>query len=341
MAEFILLAHGSGGLMARELVERVFLQHLGNPLLNTLEDATTISLADAAGHLAGEVVMTTDSYVVKPIFFPGGDIGKLAVCGTVNDLAMRGAVPLYLTAGFILEEGLPLEDLERIVASMRATAENAGVRIVAGDTKVVERGSADRIFINTAGIGIVPPGAQVSAARAQAGDAVLLSGAVGDHGLAIMTQREGLRFASPLRSDCAPLHRLVAGLLGACPELHTLRDPTRGGLATALKELAQASQVGIEIEEAAIPVHEAVRAASELLGLDPLYVANEGKLVAMLPAAAAPAALAALREHAEGREAALIGRVVADHPGRVVLRTPLGTRRILDMLAGDPLPRIC
>jgi len=339
--EVVLLGHGSGGVLSHELVERIFLKHLANEALGALEDASDIILADGQGRLAGQPVLTTDSYVVRPIFFPGGDIGKLAVCGTVNDLAMRGAQPLALSAGFILEEGLLLADLERVAASMAATAREAGVQIVAGDTKVVERGSADKIFINTAGVGLTPPGVRISGAGARPGDAILLSGAVGDHGLAIMTHREGLRFESPLQSDCAPLNGLVQAMLAVCPRIHALRDPTRGGLATTLNELAAASGVGMEIEESAVPVHEPVRAASELLGLDPLYVANEGKLIAMVAEEDAGPVLDAMRAHRHGREAAIIGRVLADHPGRVVLRTWLGTRRLLDMLAGEQLPRIC
>ncbi len=335
--EIIVLGHGSGGILSHELVARVFIARLGNPALDALEDASSISLGDDAG----QVVFTTDSYVVKPIFFPGGDIGKLAVCGTINDLAMRGARPLYLSAGFILEEGLPIAELERIVDSMAQTARAAGVRIVAGDTKVVEHGSADRLFINTAGVGVVPPDVDISARNARPGDAILVSGAMGDHGLAIMTRREGLQFDSPLESDCAPLHGLVQEMLATSRNIHVLRDPTRGGLATTLNELAQQSGVGMEIEEAAIPVHEPVRAASEILGLDPLYVANEGKLIAILPQREAEAVLATMRAHPYGREAALIGRVTGEHAGRVVLRTVLGTRRLLDMLAGEQLPRIC
>ena len=339
--DVILLAHGSGGLLSHELVEQVFLPHLGRPG-GALEDATEIQLG------TGRVVMSTDSYVIRPIVFPGGDIGKLAVCGTVNDLAMRGAHPLYLTAGFIIEEGLPLAELDRIVASMAATAAQAGVRVVAGDTKVVERGGADRLFINTAGVGVVPAGTCITAMGARPGDVVLVSGAMGDHGLAIMTQREGLRFESPLQSDCAPLNGLVAEMLAAGGGgIHVLRDPTRGGLATALNELAAASGVAITIDEDAVPVHDAVLAASELLGLDPLYVANEGKLIAIVAPEAAEAVLAAMRAHPLGAEAAAIGTVTEDTPhphervGRVILRTPLGTRRLLDMLAGEQLPRIC
>jgi hydrogenase expression/formation protein HypE len=336
----VLLGHGSGGTLGHSLVAEVFLKHLGNATLNALEDASLLDLA-LADRPGWRVAFTTDSYVVRPIFFPGGDIGKLAVCGTVNDLAMRGAMPLALSAAFIIEEGLALTDLERVAASMAATAHAAGVPIVTGDTKVVEHGSADRLFINTAGIGLVPPEAHISAANARPGDAVLLSGAVGDHGLTIMTQREGLLFEGALRSDCAPLHTLVADILRACPQVRVLRDPTRGGLATTLNELAEQSRVGIEIVETAVPIHEAVQAAAEVLGLDPLYVANEGKLIAMVPEACAAEALAAMRAHPLGAEAAIIGHVTAAHPGQVALRTLLGTHRLLGMLAGEQLPRIC
>jgi len=342
MAEkIVLLAHGSGGLLSHELITSLFLKHLGNPILNALEDASAIPLADDQGRLVGQVVLTTDSYVVKPIFFPGGDIGKLAICGTVNDLAMRGAVPLYFSAGFILEEGLPFADLERVLTSMAATAQAAGVRIVAGDTKVVERGGADKLFINTAGLGLVPPGVHISASAARPGDVVILNGAIGDHGLTIMTQREGLRFETPLQSDCAPLNSLVSAMLAVSPRIHALRDPTRGGLATALNEIATQSGVGIEIEEIAVPIHEPVRAASDLLGLDPFYVANEGKLIAILEEGDAGPLLEAMRTHPYGQEAAIVGRVTTEHPGRVALRTLLGTRRLLGMLTGEQLPRIC
>ena len=346
----ILLAHGSGGTLSHELVERLFLRYFRHPALLRLDDS---AILDAHPLSPSRLALTTDSYVVSPLFFPGGDIGKLAVCGTVNDLSMSGARPLWLTVGLIIEEGLPLADLERVVASMAATADRAGVAIVAGDTKVVERGSADKLFINTAGVGWVPPGIAISGDRARPGDMVILSGAIGDHGMTIMTQREGLRFDSPLASDCAPLNGLVADLLAAVASItpqggegcggavHCLRDPTRGGLATTLNELAARSQVGIEIEETAIPVHEAVRGACELLGLDPLYVANEGKLVAIVAPEAAERALAALQAHELGREAAIIGRVTEAHPGRVVLRTALGARQWLQMLTGEQLPRIC
>jgi hydrogenase expression/formation protein HypE len=340
----ILLAHGSGGQVSHDLVEKLFLRFFESPALLRLDDSAVLDLPLAPTTSHGpRLAISTDSYVVSPLVFPGGDIGKLAVCGTVNDLSMSGARPLWLTAGFIIEEGLPLADLERIVASMAVTAAQAGVQIVAGDTKVVDRGSADKLFINTAGVGLVPPGASISGDQARPGDIILLNGTIGDHGMTIMTQREGLQFDSPLESDCAPLGALVARLLSALPAgaLHCLRDPTRGGLATTLNELAARSKVGIEIEESAIPVREAVRGACELLGLDPLYVANEGKVVAIIASDAAETALATLRSDPYGREAVAIGRVTDAHPGRVVLLTALGARRVVDMLVGEQLPRIC
>jgi hydrogenase expression/formation protein HypE len=351
----ILLAHGSGGRLSHDLVEQLFLRYFGNPALLQLDDAAVLDLPEGEVYrrvmaqdgsprgAAFRLALTTDSYVVSPLFFPGGDIGKLAVCGTVNDLSMSGARPLWLSAGFIIEEGLPVAELERIVASMAVTAEQAGVQIVAGDTKVVDRGSADRLFINTAGVGLVPPGVVIAGDGARPGDAVLLSGTIGDHGMTVMTQREGLQFDSPLQSDCAPLNSLVEQLLARVPAgtVHCLRDPTRGGLATTLNELAYRSQVGIQVEELAIPVREVVRGACELLGLDPLYVANEGKMVAIVAPEAAQAALEACHDHEVGHEAAIIGHVTADHPGRVVLCTALGARRLVDMLTGEQLPRIC
>ena len=345
----ILLAHGSGGRLSHDLVETLFLRHFGNPVLLQLDDSAVVEIpADRAKaspqvDTRPRIAFSTDSYVISPLVFPGGDIGKLAVCGTVNDLSMSGARPLWLSAGFIVEEGLPLSDLGQIVTSMADTAKDAGVQIVTGDTKVVDRGSADKLFINTAGVGLVPPGVAIAGDKAQPGDAILLNGTIGDHGMTIMTQREGLQFASPLQSDCAPLNGLVADLLEALPpgSVRCLRDPTRGGLATALNELAARSQVGVEIDEEALPVREPVRAACELLGLDPLYVANEGKFVAIVAQEAAHLALAALRSHRYGREAAIIGRVKESHPGRVVLRTALGARRLVDMLVGEQLPRIC
>jgi hydrogenase expression/formation protein HypE len=343
----VLLAHGSGGKLAHELVESIFLRHFRSPALLPLDDSAVLALPELSPSpdepASPRLAFTTDSYVVSPLFFPGGDIGKLAVCGTVNDLSVAGARPLWLSAGFIVEEGLSLVDLERVVASMAATAREAGVEIVTGDTKVVERGSADRLFINTAGVGLVPAGVELGAHQVQAGDGLLISGSLGDHGMTILAQREGLRFEGPLASDCAPLNGLVAGLLAAVPRgaVRWLRDPTRGGLATTLNELASKG-VGVEIREGAIPVREAVRAACELLGLDPLYVANEGKVVAVVAAGAEDAALAALRAHPLGREAACIGRVSGlAHSGRVVLETVLGARRVVTMLAGEQLPRIC
>lgn len=334
MEDRILLAHGSGGRLAHELVTKEFVTALANPLLAKLDDAATFDLG-------GKLAFTTDSYVVSPLFFPGGDIGKLSVCGTVNDLAMTGAKPLYLSLSFIIEEGLSRRDLARVVDSIRRVAGEAGVEIVTGDTKVVNRGSADGLFINTAGIGIIAEGVNISGSNARPGDRVILSGAIGDHGIAVLSQREGLSFATRLESDCAPLGKLVAGMLAVSRNIHCLRDPTRGGLATTLNELAAQSKVGIRIEETRVPVREEVLAAGEMLGLDPLYIANEGKLVAILPPEDAGGILEAVHANKYGREAAIIGEVTAEHPGRVVMKTSLGTSRIVDMLVGDPLPRIC
>ncbi len=337
---FVVLAHGSGGRLTHDLIREVFARHFRSPLLATQDDSAVWSPVVPKG---ARLAMTTDSYVVQPLFFPGGDIGQLAVCGTVNDLAMVGARPLYLSAGFILEEGLSFADLERVVQSMARSATDSGVEIVTGDTKVVDRGRAggDGLFINTAGVGIVPPGVSLSGANARVGDRVILSGPIGMHGMAIMTLREGLRFSLPLESDCAPLNGLVETMLEAGPSIRCLRDPTRGGLATTLNEIAGQSRVGIEVDEGSIPVPEAVRAACELLGLDALYVANEGKLVAIVPAADEERVLEAMRGHPLGQQATSIGRVVSDHAGRVVLATTLGARRVLDMLSGALLPRIC
>jgi hydrogenase expression/formation protein HypE len=279
--------------------------------------------------------------VVSPIFFPGGDIGKLAVCGTVNDLAMSGARPLYLSLAFIIEEGLMLGELQQIVDSVRKTADEAGVQIITGDTKVVNRGGADRLFINTAGIGIVPEGVNISGSLARPGDKVILSGTIGDHGIAVLSQREGLSFGTKLESDCAPLGNMVAEMLGVSRNIHCLRDPTRGGLATTLNELAEQSKVGIRIEEDRIPVREEVLGACEMLGLDPLYIANEGKLVAIIAPGDAERVIEVMRRNPYGQNAAMIGEVIAEHPGRVVMKTVLGASRIVDMLVGEPLPRIC
>ncbi len=334
MDDTILLAHGSGGKLSHELVEKKFLPFLANPALNKLDDS---AIFEASGRLA----FTTDGYVVNPIFFPGGDIGKLAVCGTVNDLAMNGAKPLYLSLSAIIEEGFLLSDLERIMQSIKKAAEEAEVSIIAGDTKVVDRGQADKLFITTSGVGIIPPGLDISGANARVGDKVLLSGTVGDHGIAIMSQREGLKFSMTLESDCAPLNRLVSQMLEVSSKIHCMRDPTRGGLATTLNELARQSKVGIVIQEAEIPVKEEVKAACELLGLDPIYVANEGKLVAIVGPADASKILIRMRKNRYGRDAAIIGEVTSEHPGKVVMKTKLGPSRIVDMLTGELLPRIC
>jgi hydrogenase expression/formation protein HypE len=334
MDDTILLAHGSGGKLSHELVTREFLPLLANPALNKLDDS---AIFEASGRLA----FTTDGYVVNPIFFPGGDIGKLAVCGTVNDLSMNGAKPLYLSLSAIMEEGLLLKELERIVQSIKKTAEEAGVSIIAGDTKVVNRGQADKVFITTSGVGTVPPGVDISGANARAGDKVILSGTIGDHGMAIMSQREGLKFSMTLKSDCAPLNKLVSQMLEVSPRIHCLRDPTRGGLATTLNELARQSNAGIVIEDDKIPVKEEVRAACELLGLDPIYVANEGKLVAIVDPGDADKILARMKKNRYGRDATIIGEVTSEHPGKVVMKTKLGPSRIVDMLSGELLPRIC
>ena len=334
--EHIMLGHGSGGKLSHDLITRTFLPALAGPALSAGDDAGLIELPGGA-----RLAISTDSHVVWPLFFPGGDIGKLAVCGTVNDVAMLGARPLYLTAGFILEEGLELALLEKVVASMQAAAAEAGVQIVAGDTKVVQRGKADGLYINTAGVGLIPPGVTIGGAQARPGDVVLLSGPIGDHGIAVLAARGELGFETDLESDVAPLNGLVERLLDACPSVHVLRDPTRGGLGTTLNEIAHQSGVCIEIEEKAIPVRPQVAAACEMLGFDPLYIANEGKLVAILPVGQAEAGLAALRSHPYGREAVIIGTVQPAPSGRVLLRTSLGSRRVVEMLAGELLPRIC
>lgn len=330
----IVMGHGSGGRLSAQLVRDLFLPAFDNPLLRKLDDQAVM---DAGGT---RIAFTTDSYVVTPIFFPGGDIGELAVNGTVNDLAMSGATPLGLSAAFILEEGLPMEDLRRVVASMSAAAAKAGVSIVTGDTKVVNRGSADRLFVTTAGVGIVPAGIEISASNARPGDIILLSGTIADHGIAVLSRREGLEFEGEIRSDTQALHRLVAAMLAA-GELHVLRDPTRGGLGTSLCEIAAASGVGVEADAAAIPVREPVKGACELLGIDPLFVANEGKLVAFVAPDRADAVLDAMRATAEGRDSVAIGCVVEDHPGVTLLRTEIGGARALDLPFHEQLPRIC
>lgn len=334
----ILLAHGSGGRLSHDLVEQVFVPPWENPILKQLDDSAVFRLGDGP---EPRLAFSTDSYVVKPLFFKGGDIGKLAVCGTVNDLAMSGAQPLYLSAGFVIEEGMTLSILKSIVQSMREAAHEAGAQIVTGDTKVVERGSADGLFINTAGLGVLPPAIHISGENARVGDAVIISGTIGDHGVAVLSQREGLEFESPVSSDVAPLNHMVGAMLQAGPGIHALRDPTRGGLASSLNEIARQSGVGIRIREEAIPLRPAVWAACEMLGLDPLYVANEGKLVAMVAAQDAEKVLAAMRKTRHGEEAAIIGEVAAEPAGKVLMKTAIGGTRIVHMLVAEMLPRIC
>jgi hydrogenase expression/formation protein HypE len=339
----ILLAHGSGGRLSHDLIHDLFLPHFAAPALAKLDDAAVVEPLAASLTLSDSrrLAFTTDSYVVKPLFFNGGDIGRLAVCGTVNDLAMVGATPSYLSAGFVIEEGLELNILRQVVTSMRDSAQEAGVEIVAGDTKVVERGGADELFISTAGLGIVPQGVDISASNARPGDLVILSGAIGDHGIAVLSEREGLAFRTELASDVAPLNHLVAAMLKASSDIHVLRDPTRGGLATSLNEIALQSQVGIRIDENKVPVHDAVRAACEMLGYDPLYVANEGKLVAIVAPEDGERILEAMQADPHGEEATIIGEVTAEPKGKVLLRTGIGGTRVVDMLAGEMLPRIC
>jgi hydrogenase expression/formation protein HypE len=333
--EEILLGHGSGGILSDRLIRDVFLPAFQNPVLARLDDQAIVSLDGL------RIAFTTDSFVVKPLFFPGGDIGSLAVHGTVNDLAMGGARPLYLSAAFILEEGLAMETLRRVVASLERAAREAEVAVVTGDTKVVERGKADGLFIITTGIGLVPDGVRLSASQAKPGDCVLLSGSIGEHGIAVLAEREGIEFECPVTSDSAPLDTLVRAMLDVTPAIRCLRDPTRGGLSSALNEIAAQSRVGIHLDERQIPICEEVKGACELLGFDPLYVANEGKLVAIVDRTAAEALLAAMRAHPLGREARMIGTVMEGDPGVVTMRTVLGSTRIVDMLAGDQLPRIC
>lgn len=334
--ERVVLGHGSGGRMTHDLVERLFLPHFDNPILRMGDDAAGLDLGEGV-----ELAFSTDSHVVFPLFFPGGDIGRLAVCGTVNDVAMLGAKPLYLTAGFILEEGLEMSRLERVIHSMMDAAREAGVAIVAGDTKVVERGKADGLFINTSGIGLRRSGFKIGGAQAHPGDAVLLSGPLGDHGMAVLAARGELGFEIEVTSDVAPLNGLVEALLDCGAEVHVLRDPTRGGLATTLNEIARQSGVGVLLDEAAIPVRPAVRAACEVLGFDPLYLANEGRLVAFLAPEGAERALEALRRTRYGEASVQIGRAVEGQPGRVMVKTRLGSTRVVDQLAGEMLPRIC
>lgn len=331
----ILLGHGSGGKLSAELMRDIFLPAFRNPILAGMNDQAVV-------HLNGSrVAFTTDTFVVKPLFFRGGDIGSLSVHGTVNDLAMGGAQPLFLSVAFIIEEGLPMSTLSRVTASLGKAAEYAGVRVVTGDTKVVEKGSGDGLFINTTGLGLVPEGISISADQARPGDAVLLSGSIGEHGIAILAEREGIEFDTPVESDSAALHTLVADMLAVTKSIRCLRDPTRGGVSSALNEIAAQSRVGILLDEPAIPIREEVRGACEMLGLDPLYVANEGKLIAIVDPGHENNLLAAMRKHPLGRKAQRIGTITESNPGWVRMRTVLGTTRIVDMLTGDQLPRIC
>jgi hydrogenase expression/formation protein HypE len=334
MSEAIILAHGSGGRLSHELMERILLPPLANPLLDKLDDSAVF---ESSGYLA----FTTDSYVVNPIFFPGGDIGKLSICGTINDLAMSGANPLYLSLSLIIEEGLPLNELKLIIQSIKATTEKAGVKIITGDTKVVNKGQTDKIFINTSGIGAISPNINISGSNAKVGDDIILSGTIGDHGMAIMSQREGLKFEISVESDCAPLNEMVSQMILASHKIHSLRDPTRGGLATTLNELAHQSDVGIVIEETKIPIKEGVRAACELLGFDPLHIANEGKLIAIVDHHDTDKILASIKSNQYGKDAAIIGGITDAHKGKVVLKTKFGPSRLVDMLTGELLPRIC
>jgi hydrogenase expression/formation protein HypE len=332
----IVMGHGGGGKLGNELVEHLFLPAFRNPELENLGDAAVLELGGS------RLAMSTDSFVVQPLFFPGGSIGELAVNGTVNDLAVSGAEPKFLSASFILEEGFPLSQLAAIVDAMAKAAATAGVKIVTGDTKVVERGHGDGCYINTAGVGLLRPGIQVGPQRAQVGDAILVSGTIGDHGMAIMSVREGLEFESQIRSDCAALNGLIAEVLAAVgPAVHTMRDPTRGGLASTLNEIAQASGIGVEIDEPSLPVRPEVQAACELLGLDPVYVANEGKAIFFVAPEAAHQVLAVLRAHPLGRDAARIGHVTAEHKRMLVARTAMGANRVIPTQIGEQLPRIC
>jgi hydrogenase expression/formation protein HypE len=340
--ERILLGHGSGGMLTAQLIKNIFVAGFDNSILSAMEDQATVRVdGQHNGHKGPRIAFTTDSFVVRPLFFPGGDIGTLAVHGTVNDLAVGGALPLYLSAAFILEEGLALDDLKRIVASMRSACDEAGVALVTGDTKVVDRGKGDQIFITTSGIGVVPEGISLSIRNAKPGDKIIVSGSIGDHGIAVMSVREGIEFETVLESDSTSLADLTRAMLEACPSIRCMRDPTRGGVSSALNELAEASNVGVRLDESALPLRTEVRAACEMLGLDPLYVANEGKLIAVVPAAEADGLLATMRAHPKGANAAIIGQIVDEHAGMVVLQSLVGGERVVTMLAGEQLPRIC
>ncbi|BAY13775.1 hydrogenase expression/formation protein HypE [Calothrix sp. NIES-2098] len=336
----ITLAHGSGGKAMRDLIDDIFVKSFDNPILSQLEDQASFNLASLMQQ-GDRLAFTTDSYVVDPLFFPGGDIGELAINGTVNDLAVSGAKPLYLTCSVILEEGLAVETLRRVAASMQSAASKAGIQIVTGDTKVVHRGAADKLFINTAGIGVIPSGVDISAHKIQPGDAVIVNGELGNHGTAILIARGELALDTDIKSDCQPLNSLVENIINVCPQVHAMRDATRGGLATVLNEFALSSNVGIRLYEESIPVREEVKGVCEILGLDPLYLANEGKLVVVVPGKDAEAVLSAMKSHPAGKDAEIIGEVIASPPGVVLLKTIFNAERIVDMLVGDQLPRIC
>lgn len=336
----ITLAHGSGGKAMRDLIDDIFINNFDNPILAQLEDQASFNLSSLMQQ-GDRLAFTTDSYVVDPLFFPGSDIGELAINGTINDLAVSGAKPLYLTCSVILEEGLPVETLRRVAKSMKLAANQAGVQIVTGDTKVVHRGAVDKLFINTAGIGIIPTGINISAHNIQPTDVVIINGELGNHGTAILIARGELALETDIESDCQPLHSLVESILKACPNIHAMRDATRGGLATVLNEFALSSNVGIRIYEQSIPVREEVNGVCEILGLDPLYLANEGKLVVVVPGEDAESVLAAMKSHPAGKDACIIGEVISSPPGIVLLKTAFNAERIVDMLIGDQLPRIC
>jgi hydrogenase expression/formation protein HypE len=334
----ITLSHGAGGRLNHELIEEYFVPYFDNATLRALDDSAVIPMQSGQ---ANRLAFTTDAYVVKPLFFPGGDIGRLAICGTVNDLAMAGAQPLGLTASFILEEGLSIEDLKRVLASMKGAALEAGVQVVAGDTKVVEHGAAEGLYITTAGIGAISDNVVIGSAQAKPGDAVLVSGPIGDHEIAVLMARGEFSLQGEVESDCAPLNGLVEAMLKACPDIHSLRDPTRGGLATVLWEIAQASGVGVVVEEREVPMRKEVKGVCDLLGFDPYYLANEGKLVAFVPEKEAAKVLKAMQKHPLGKEATVIGKVTAENSGKVLLHTPIGGHRLLEPLSGEQFPRIC
>lgn len=335
MSDIITLAHGSGGKLTHNLIHDIFVKHLSNDILSQGNDAARLELP------SGRLAFTTDSFVITPVFFRGGDIGKLSVCGTVNDLAASGAKPLYLSCGFIIEEGLPISELEKIVASMGETARECGVKIVTGDTKVVQKGAADKVFINTTGIGIIPDGVNISGSNAMPGDRVIVTGGIGEHGCSILLDREMLNISANVISDCAPLNKLIENALNVSKDIHVMRDPTRGGLATTLNEIAVQSNVGIVLKESEIPVKEEVQGICELLGMDPLYMANEGKMIIIIPESEVEKVLEALKKEKYGIDSRVIGEVVNAPAKRVTMKTMTGGSRIIDMLVGDQLPRIC